>query len=144
MFGWCILPKYNELQWLCVYSSCKPKKIYDTRRWLGIFRLALCLSHIRPRAPYDFQLPFDFLPVRPGESPVGILRRCCSGGHIRLRAPYSTAWHGCALMVWSINSQDSTGTPCDARVGISWAPYENLQCFSYPTGPVRGPCAGVP
>ena len=32
------------------------------------------------------------------------------------------------------------GTPCGARTGIVRAPHENLQCFSYPTGPVRGPC----
>ena len=32
---------------------------------------------------------YDFLPVkRLGEAPVGILGRCCSRGHIRLRAPY--------------------------------------------------------
>ena len=47
----------------------------------------LCLSHIQPRAPCDFYHPHDFLPVRPSEAPVGILRRCCSRGHIRLRAP---------------------------------------------------------
>ena len=50
--------------------------------------LILCLSHIQPRAPYDFYHPYDFLPVRPSEAPVGILRWCCSRGHIRLRAPY--------------------------------------------------------
>ena len=54
-----------------------------------------CLSHIQPRAPYDFYHPYDFLPVRPSEAPVGILRRFCSRGHIRLRAPYGfrTAVH---------------------------------------------------
>ena len=51
-----------------------------------------------------------------------------------------TARHGCILMVWLNNSQDSTGTPCDAHTGIVRAPHGNLQCFSYPTGPVRGPC----
>ena len=35
-----------------------------------------------------FYHPYDFLPVRPSEAPVGILRRCCSRGHIRLGAPY--------------------------------------------------------
>ena len=53
---------------------------------------ALCLSHIQPRPPYDFYHPYDFLPVRPSEAPVGILRRCCSRGHIRLRAPYGLTW----------------------------------------------------
>ena len=43
-------------------------------------------------------------------------------------------------MVWLNDSQDSTGTPCDARTGIIRAPQGNLQCFSYPAGPVRGPC----
>ena len=32
------------------------------------------------------------------------------------------------------------GTPCGAPTGIVRAPHGNLQCFSYPTGPVRGPC----
>ena len=68
---------------------------------------------------------------------MGFLSRCCSRGHIRLRAPY--AWHGCTLMVWSNDSQDSTGAPYDARTGIVRAPQGNLQCFSYPTGAVRDP-----
>ena len=32
------------------------------------------------------------------------------------------------------------GTPCGARTGIARAPHWNLECFSYPTGPVRGLC----
>ena len=48
----------------------------------------LCLSHIQPRAPYDFYHPYDFLPARLSEAAVGILRWGCSRGHIRLRAPY--------------------------------------------------------
>ena len=32
------------------------------------------------------------------------------------------------------------GTPCGARTGPVRTPYGNLQCFSYPTGPIRGPC----
>ena len=79
--------------------------------------VSLCLSHIQPRAPYDFYHPYDFLPVRPSEAPVGILRWCCSHGHIRLRP--RTVRHGCILMVWLNNSQDSTGTPYDARTGIA-------------------------
>ena len=31
-------------------------------------------------------------------------------------------------------------TPRVPRAGIVRAPYGNLQCFAYPTGPVRGPC----
>ena len=41
--------------------------------------------------PVWFYHPYDFLPVRPSEAPAGILRRCCSRGHIRLRAPYGLA-----------------------------------------------------
>ena len=49
----------------------------------GLFVMSgLCLSHIQPRTPYDF------LPIRPSEAPVGILRRCCSRSRIRLRALY--------------------------------------------------------
>ena len=55
--------------------------------WLDVTE-ALCLSHIQPRAPYDFYNPYDLLPVRLSDAPVGILRRCCSRGHIRLRAPH--------------------------------------------------------
>ena len=97
----------------------------------------LCLSHIQPRAPYDFYHPYDFLPVRPSEAPVGILHRCCSRGHITLRALHGL--YVCILTVWLNNSQDSTGTPCDALTGIVRAPHGNLQCCSYPTGPVRDP-----
>ena len=43
-------------------------------------------------------------------------------------------------MVWLNDSQDSTGTLCNARSGIRRAPQGNLQCFSYHTGPVWGPC----
>ena len=32
------------------------------------------------------------------------------------------------------------GTPCGARTGIARALHWNLECFSYPTGPVRGLC----
>ena len=85
----------------------------------------LCLSHIQPRAPYDFYYPNDFLPVRPSEMPVGILN---VGAVLMVTSGYGhrTAWHGCILMVWLNNSHVR-------------APYGNLQCFSYPTGPVRGP-----
>ena len=47
-----------------------------------------------------------------------------------------TAWHGCTLIVWSNNSQDSTGIPSHARTGIVRALHGHLQCFSYRTGPV--------
>ena len=87
--------------------------------------------------PARFLPPVRFLPVRPSDTSVGILRQCCSRGHIRLRP--RTAWHGCTLiMVWLNDSQDSTGTPCDVRAGTVRAPQGNLQCFSYRTGSVRG------
>ena len=99
---------------------------------------ALCLSHIQPRTPYDFYHPYDFLPVRPSEAPVGIY----VGAVLVLTSGYGprTAWHGCILMVWLNISQDSTGTKDDAHTGIARVPHGNLQCFSYPTGRVRGPC----
>ena len=40
-------------------------------------------------------------------------------------------------MVWLNNSQDSTGIPCGRSAGAVRAQHGNLQCFSYPTGPVR-------
>ena len=90
-----------------------------------------CLSHIQP--------PVRFLARTAEWSAVGILRRCCSRVHIRLQVPYvrlDTAVH----LFCSNNSQDSTGTPCDARAGVVRALHGNLQFFSYPTAPVRGPC----
>ena len=63
--------------------------------------------------PYDFLHSYNFSPVRPNEAPVGILRRCCSRGHIRQRERLETAVH----LVWSNNSHDFAGTPCDARMG---------------------------
>ena len=134
----------DKLQWISIRNSYffiqeNPFEIVVWKISAILLGLnMLCLSHIQPRAPYDFYHPYDFLPVRPSEAPVGILRRCCSRSHIRLRA--RTIWHDCTLMVWSNNSQDSMGTPCGACTGIVRAPHRNLQCFSYPTGPVRGPC----
>ena len=85
-----------------------------------------------------FEHPYDFLPARPSEALVWILRRYFSCGHT---SGYGsrTAWHGCTLMVWSAYSQDSTWTPCDARTDVARALHGNLQCFSYPMGPVWGP-----
>ena len=85
--------------------------------------------------PVRFLSPVRFLPVRPSEAPVGIIRRCCSCGHIRLRAPYGlthlwfgwiicrTPWLPCAVPVRA---------SCGHRKGI-------FNVFSYPTGPVRDP-----
>ena len=43
--------------------------------------------------------PYDFLPVRPSEAPVGILRRCCSRGHIR---PVRLDTSACLWFGWII------------------------------------------
>ena len=101
-----------------------------------------CLSHIQPRVPYDFYHPYDFLPVRPSEAPVGILRRCCSRGHIRLRAPYGLThlWFG-----WIIRR--IPWLPCAVPVRASCGPRKGIfNVFSYPTGPVRDPqgCCTTP
>ena len=48
-------------------SCCQPQPIHyliPCSPW--------CLSHIQPRAPYDFYHLYDFLPVRPSDAPVGI------------------------------------------------------------------------
>ena len=89
-----------------------------------------------------FEHPYDFLPVRPSEALVWILRRYFSCGH---KSGYGsrTAWHGCTLMVWSTYSQDSTWTPCDARTDVARALHGNLQCFSNPMGPVWGALIGL-
>ena len=94
----------------------------------SIFRARNRLDVKNCTVPYDFYHPYDFLPVKPSEAAEGILYGT------------RTAWHGCILMVCMNNSQNSTGTPCGARAGIVRAPQGNLQCFSYPTGLVRGPC----
>ena len=65
--------------------------------------------------PVRFYHPYDFLPVRPSEAPVGILCLCCSRGHIRLRTPYGLTRLYTYYMVGSNDSQDSTGTPDTLR-----------------------------
>ena len=54
-----------------------------------------------------------------------------------------TAWHGCTLMVWSNNLQDSTWTPCHARTGAIGFRTGICNIFSYPRGPVRCPYVSV-
>ena len=86
----------------------------------------LCLSHIQPRAPYDFYHPYDFLPVRPSEAPVGILRLDT--------AVYS--WFG-----WIIRM--TPPVPRAVPVRASYGPVRESSMFfiSYwtRTGPVRDP-----
>ena len=101
----------------------------------------LCLSHIQPRAPYDFYHPYDFLPVRPSEAPVGFLRRCCSRGHIRLRAPYGlTRLYTYGLVEWFARLH---GCPVRCPYGHRTGPARESSMFfiSYGTrtGPVRDP-----
>ena len=118
----------------------------------------LCLSHIQPRAPYDFYHPYDFLPVLSQShpttgpvrfsSPVWFLARKAewsargnftsvlfpwshqATGPVRLDTAAYLLWFG-----WIIRR-----TPRVPRAMPVLAPHGNLQCFSYPTGPVRGPC----
>ena len=89
--------------------------------------------------PVRFLPPVRFLArnLRPSEAPVGILRRCCSRGHIRLRP--RTAWHVCILKVWLNNSQDCTGTPCGRRTGPARESSMFFISYGTRTGPVRDP-----
>ena len=99
-----------------------------------------CLSHIQPRAPYDFYHPYDFLPVRPSDASlefdVGAVLVVTSGYGPR------TVWHGCTLMVWSNDSQDFTGTRA-MPVRTSFGPRKGIfnVFISYGTRmvPVRDP-----
>ena len=99
--------------------------------------IGLCLSHIQPRAPYDFYHPYHFLPLRPSEAPVGFLRRCCSRGHIRLRAPYGlTRLYTNGLVEWFAGLQ---GCPVRCSYGHCTGPGRKSLMFSYPTGTIRDP-----
>ena len=73
-------------------------------------------------------LPMRFLPVRPSEASVGILRRCCSRGHIRLRAPYGLTWlYTYGLVEWFAGLH-----ACQVQYagrGIVRARHGNLQCI---------------
>ena len=100
-----------------------------------------CLSHIQPRAPYDFYPPYDFLPVRPSEAPVGILRRCCSRGHISLRAPYDlTRVYTCGLVEWfsGLHGYPVRG-PNGHRTGPARKSSMLFISYGTRTGPVRDP-----
>ena len=122
--------------WECALS--KLSEAVGQLAWNIWLNYASCLSKIQPRALYDFYHPYDFLPVRPSEVAVGILRWCCSQGQIRLRAPYGlTRLHTYDLVEEFAGLR---GYLCDAHTGIVRAPHGNLQCFSYPTGPVQGLC----
>ena len=98
----------------------------------------LCLSDNQPRAPYDFYHPYDFFPVRPSEAHIGILHRCCSRGHIRLRAPYGlTCLYTYGLVNWFAGLH---GFPMRCPYGHCMGLPRESSISSYPTGPVRGPC----
>ena len=103
--------------------------------------IASCLSHIQPGAPYDFYHPYDFLPVRPSDVPVGILRWCCSRGHIRLQPPYGlTRLYTYGLVEWFAGHH---GYPVRYPYGHRAGPARESSMFfiSYGTrtGPVRDP-----
>ena len=101
--------------------------------------ISLWLSHIQPRVPYDLYHPYDFLPVRPCEAPVGILRRCC---HIRLRAPYGLTWlytyHG--LVEWFAGLHGyPVRCPCGHRTGPARESAMFLISYGTRMGLVRDP-----
>ena len=96
-----------------------------------------CLSHIQPRTPYDFYHPYDFLPVRPSEAPVGFLRRCCSRSHIRLRAPYGlTRLSPNGLVEWFAGLH---GYPVRCPYGPRKGIFNVFHILRDPYGPVRDP-----
>ena len=91
-----------------------------------------CLSHTW--APYDLYHPR----VRPSEAPVGIIRRCCSRGHIRLRAPYGlTRLHTYGLIEKFARLHGyPVRCPCGHRAG----PARESSMFFISYGTLRGPC----
>ena len=98
----------------------------------------LCTSHIQPRTLYDFNHAYDFLPVRPSEPPVGILRGCISPGHINYWS--CMARHGCTHMVWWNNSPR---VPCVMPARQSHGPrtiiFNVFNILREPCGNVRDP-----
>ena len=131
----CPLESYvSQTSWSSLLVHVTFKRMFNTfftQWWL------MPQSHVTT-GPVRFLSPVRFLPhkgrvKRPEEFYVGAVLVVTSGYGPR------TAWHDCTLMVWSNNSRDSTGTPCDARAGIIRAPHGNLQCSSFPTGPARDP-----
>ena len=133
-----------SMEWNCFFHSQTTMaawlklgngKVISSHTLWWILIAIYCLSHIQRRAPYDFYHPYDLLPVRSAHR--NFLAVLSSWWH-QATGP-RTAWHDCILMAWLNNSQDSTGTLCDARMGIMRAPHRNLQWFiSY------GTCAGGP
>ena len=100
-----------------------------------------CLSHIQPRAPYDFYHPYDLLPVRPSEAPAGLLRRCCPRGHIRLHAPYGlTRLYTYGFIEWFAGLHvDPLRCPCGRRTGSVRKYLKFIIHCGTCTGPVRDP-----
>ena len=99
------------------------------------------LSHIQPRTPYVFYHPYGFLPVRPSEAPIGILRRCCSRGHIGLRVPYGlTRPYTYGLIEWFAGLHGYPARcPCGHRAGPVREPSMFFISYGTRTGPVRDP-----
>ena len=86
---------------------------------LGQMKRPYWLSHIQPRAPYDFYHPYDLSPVTSGYGP-------------------RTAWHGCILVVWLNNSHDPR-VPCAMPVRASYGPARESSVFFMSSGTHTGP-----
>ena len=138
------MPLLATCAYASVTSNLGPCTIFSTR--------TISCPYGRVNRPWELIAGVVTSGYRPRTAPLqthnasvtGILCRCCSRGHIRLRAPYDlTRLH---TYVWLNNSQDSTGSPCDACMSTVRAPHGNLQCFPFPTGPVRDQqgCRTVP
>ena len=80
-------------------------------------------------------------PVRPSEAPVGFLRRCCSHGHIRQRAPYGLTWlHTYGLLEWFAGlHRCPVWCPYGHRTGPASESSMFFICYGTRTGPVRDP-----
>ena len=94
-----------------------------------------CLSHIQPRAPYDFYHPYDFFARKAEWSARRIFTSVLfswshqATGPVRLDTAVHL-WFGGMIR----------RTPRVPRTMPVRAPQGNLQCFSYPTRCVRGSC----
>ena len=84
--------------------------------------------------PVRFLSPVRFLAVRPSEAPVGILRRCCSRGHIRLRAPYDLTR---TVHLWF--GRITLRIPWVPRAGPARKSSMFFISYGTRTGPVRDP-----
>ena len=126
--------------------------------------LAIFFSGLMPQShpttgPARFLPPVRFLPVRPSDTSVGILRQCCSRGHIRLRPPCGLTrlytYYG--LVEWFAGLHGypvrctcghRTGPARESSMffisyGIRTGPYGEAKFVRRRTGPVRAPWVDV-